>query len=413
MGIKKPNVLFFDMSFTHKNIVERNLWSAVKSRSLNNYFHLVISVHPLAGIADYENPTYGVFNEYSIGARHILIEGTSGISPFFKLLPKVNLAVAQFFFLIKLLILAKKKKIDLVRVGDPYFSGIIGFIIKKILVIPFVLRVPSRYDNVYLATNKPVMPGLFPSRDMEKKVERFIFQHADLIAGANLDNMNYAIENGADEDKCTVFRYGNLLDKCHWVMPENRQGPSDILKSLKLENLPFLATVTRLESIKYADHILYTVHELQKKNIFMHALIIGDGSLRETLEGLAKSLEIDEYIIFAGNRTQDFIATILPHSKAILSPHMGRGLAEAALSNRPIIAYDNDWQREVIINGKTGFLVEDKNFLKMADAVVMLLSNERLSKRLAKNAREHITSMMDPQALNAHEIESYERLFDI
>ena len=411
--MKRPKVLFFDMSFTYENIQERNLWSAVQSRSLDNYFSFVISVHPLAGIADQTNPSYGIYKEYAIDKNHILIEGTLGVSKIFNFLPKFNFAISQFLFLIKLLIIAKKYQVDVVRIGDPYFSGIVGYILKKTLNIPLVIRVPSRYDNVYLATNKPVMPGLFKTRAFEKKIEKFVFKKADLIAGANLDNMNYAIENGASEKKCTVFRYGNLLDKCHWIVPEDRPIASSILESIGLVDVPFIATVTRLESIKYVDHILYTVHELKKRKILIHALIIGDGSLRKNLEELAISLEINDLIIFAGNRTQNWISVILPHSKIILSPHMGRGLAEAALSGTPIVAYDNDWQREVIINEETGFLVEDKNFLKMADCAEILLNNKILAKDLSKNARSHIESMMNPEALNAHEIKSYNKVINI
>ena len=67
---------------------------------------------------------------------------------------------------------------------------------------------------------------------------------------------------------------------------------------------------------------------------------------------------ISNYVKFAGNCKQEFIANILPHSAAIISPHMGRGLTEAALSGVPIVGYDYDWQREVIISDKTGYLIE-------------------------------------------------------
>ena len=99
---------------------------------------------------------------------------------------------------------------------------------------------------------------------------------------------------------------------------------------------------------------------------------------------MAISKDISDYIKFAGNCKQEFIANILPHSSVILSPHMGRGLTEAALSGVPIVGYDYDWQREVIINNKTGYLIEHENWLEMADAVEYLLSNQKIAKKFAK-----------------------------
>ena len=49
-------------------------------------------------------------------------------------------------------------------------------------------------------------------REMMER-ERMEVERCDLVAGANEDNMNYGIENGANREKCTVFRYGNLLCK--------------------------------------------------------------------------------------------------------------------------------------------------------------------------------------------------------
>ena len=136
--------------------------------------------------------------------------------------------------------------------------------------------------------------------------------------------------------------------------------------------------------MKYIEHVIYTVEELRKREIDVYGLIIGDGSLRKEFENLALSKGISNYIKFAGTVLQEFIANILPHSAAIISPHMGRGLTEAALSGVPIVGYDYDWQREVIINNKTGYLIEHENWMAMSDAAEYLLSNRNIVENLAK-----------------------------
>ena len=123
----------------------------------------------------------------------------------------------------------------------------------------------------------------------EKKIERIVLKRCDLIAGANEDNMNYGIENGAPEEKCTIFRYGNLLDSSHWIDPEKRDNVDEEIDSLGLKNKIFLTTISRLEPMKYIEHVIYTVEELRKREIDVYGLIIGDGSLRKEFENLALS----------------------------------------------------------------------------------------------------------------------------
>jgi len=126
---------------------------------------------------------------------------------------------------------------------------------------------------------------------------------------------------------------------------------------------------------------------------------------------LAVKLGVENSIIFAGNRTQEWIATALPRAVVIASPHMGRALTEAALAGVPIVAYDYDWQREVVVEGKTGYLVPYKNWKALADKIERLLANPALRKVMGANAREEILKMMNPQELEQHERNEYTKLF--
>ena len=401
----EKNLITFDMSFTHNIILERNLTTALKSRCLDNYFSNVISVHPLAGLFEVSEEKYGMPKIINIASNHIFVEGKVGITKWLAWIPPLNFIIAQFFLINKLIKISKK--VSVIKIGDPYYLGIIGLIMKFFLKVPLVIRVCFRYDEIYKKTGRAVMPNLFRYRYIEKKIERFVFKRCDLIAGANEDDMNYGIENGAPKEKCTTFRYGNLIDPSHWKDPSERDNVDSAIKNLELHNKLFLTTISRLEPMKYIEHVIYTIEELRKRGVDINALIIGDGSLRKEFENLAKSKGIYDYIKFAGNCKQEFIANILPSSSLILSPHMGRGLTEAALSGVPIVGYDYDWQREVIINNKTGFLVEHEDWIAMSDAAQYLLNNKSKSIELGKNVRNHISKMMNPQMLNAHEKKCY------
>jgi glycosyltransferase involved in cell wall biosynthesis len=121
---------------------------------------------------------------------------------------------------------------------------------------------------------------------------------------------------------------------------------------------------------------------------------------------------VETEIVFAGNRTQEWIARVLPRAQVILSPHMGRALVEAALSAVPIVAFDYDWQREVVIDDQTGYLVDNGNWMAMADRAQALLADPERARAMGARGRAAVAHMMDPDRLMRHEQTVYSDLLD-
>ncbi len=401
--------MLFDMSFTLSMFHERQLHQALESRKLGGYFDRVISVHPLAGLFEKGEKRFGAPSVTKLDDGHLFVEGTIGVSRFLAWLPPLNLLLAQsrlFFFLYRL---ARASRIDVIRIGDPYYLGIFGWLLSGLLHVPLVIRACFDYDLLYATSGKAVFPKLFRFRFVEKWIERFIFRRCDMVAGANQNNLDYAIANGAIREKGVVFRYGNLIHPIHFSEPESRSDAIQIIKELGLEG-GFLMTVSRLEKMKQPEDNLYVLSELREAGQEMTFLFVGDGSMRQELEQLAKELGVLEYVRFAGNRSQECIANLLPYARLVLSPHMGRALAEACLAGAPIVAYDYDWQGEIIHSEDTGELVPNGDWKKMAEKALWMLENPEEASRRGGAARHLALEMMSPENLNRHEIEAYENL---
>ncbi len=171
-----------------------------------------------------------------------------------------------------------------------------------------------------------------------------------------------------------------------------------------------MATVARLEPMKCVEDVIRVVAELSRGGHRVKGLVVGDGTLREKLESLASTLGAENAVIFAGNRTQEWIAAVLPRATAIISPHMGRALAEAALAGVPIVAYDYDWQREIVVDGQTGYLVSNKDWMGLSDKTEKILTHPVSEKRIGMNAREKVLQMMNPERLVLHEQNEYSKM---
>ena len=64
-------IITFDMAFSYQMIKERNLYSSIVTRNLDNYFSMVISVHPLAGLFNEGDSQYGHPDIIKINKDHI------------------------------------------------------------------------------------------------------------------------------------------------------------------------------------------------------------------------------------------------------------------------------------------------------------------------------------------------------
>lgn len=403
-------LLFLDMSFTLKMFQERQLEQALESRKLGGYFNRVISVHPLAGLFASGDDRFGSPLVTFLDDSHVFVEGKIGISRFWSFLPPLNLLLAQIELIRLLLSMARKEGLDVVRVGDPYYLGAMGWLLSRLLKVPLAIRVCFDYDLLAKTTKKAVFPRLFHFRFIEKRLERFVFPRCSLVAGANQNNLDYAFANGALRDKGVVFRYGNLIHPMHFMNPSLRGNAQAMLGEIGVTG-DFLVTVSRLEKMKQPDQnllVLKKLHELGQK---LNFVFVGDGSMRSSLQGMARELGLADYVFFAGNRPQEWIARVLPQARVVLSPHMGRALTEACLAGAPIVAYDYDWQGEIIRSGETGELVPNGNWQEMAMKSVHLLASPEYASRLGQSARRVAMEMMAPDALVNIEVGAYDKLF--
>lgn len=400
------------MSYTLRMFRERQLEQALNSRTLGGFFDTVISVHPLAGLFESGDRRYGAPAVTRLDDRHVFVEGRVAAVRWLRMLAPLNLLIAQASLVRLLLGMARRARISVVRVGDPHYLGLMGWLLARRLGVPLVVRVPSRYEEIRRARGRAAMPRLIRFCWLERRIERFVFRRCDLIAGANDDNMRYAIEQGGRPDAATVFRYGNLLHPSHWVHPGERPDPSHELEELGLGGKRFVATVARLEAEKHVEDAIRVVAELNRRGANVYGLIVGEGALRQQLAEIAGTLGVADRVVFAGTRPQEWIARVLPRAAAIVSPHMGRALVEAALSAVPLVAYDHDWQREIVIDGDTGYLVEYGNWRGMADRTMVLLADRERARLMGQRARAKACAMMDPDALMRHEQVAYTALLE-
>lgn len=403
-------LLVVDSHYSLQAIRERGLEDSITCRDLGGFFGKVWSVHPFASIVMPEEVKYGRSEFHSLNFRHVFIEGKIGRYPMLRRWPTVNFLFSQIGIMFTLVSLIRKEKISVIRADEPQYNGLLGWVLSRLCGIPLLVRVGNNHDKDYKVTGRMTMPRLFKTRRIEKMCERFVLSRAEFVAGANQDNLGFALRNGAQPEKSTIFRYGNLIARQHYTDPSMRLDGSELLRELGVESGRFLLTIARLESLKHPDHVVRVLARVRQGGENIKAVMVGDGQLRQELLVLARELEVEEHVVLPGNKDQDWLARIIPNAGVVVSPFMGRALTEAALGAVPIVAYDIDWQAELIQTGVTGELVPHLEWERMAVAVERFLRDPAYAKGMGNAVRKRVLEMMSPDALDQNERDTYQKL---
>jgi glycosyltransferase involved in cell wall biosynthesis len=149
-----------------------------------------------------------------------------------------------------------------------------------------------------------------------------------------------------------------------------------------------VGTVARLADQKGVDVLLRSFPAILAREPRARLLVVGDGPLAATLERLAERLGIREAVTFAGYRDDVETAYAAMDVFALASRHEGYGIAfaEAMAMGVPVVGTRVVGSVDAVQDAITGRLVDYGDPSALATAIIGLLEDERLRRRLVDGA---------------------------
>ena len=147
---------------------------------------------------------------------------------------------------------------------------------------------------------------------LEKLVERIVLRYSTIVMAQNNDNIEFVLRQGVDKDKTVITVIGSLLDSEHFIAPDKRESGIADLKELGVSGEVVLMGIFRLEPVKLPDHLVRVVALLKRRGYNVKGLLVGDGSMRETLVSMSEELGVADQIVFCGNRDQGWLSRVIP-----------------------------------------------------------------------------------------------------
>jgi glycosyltransferase involved in cell wall biosynthesis len=151
---------------------------------------------------------------------------------------------------------------------------------------------------------------------------------------------------------------------------------------------PLVVAVGRLVPVKRFDVLLRSLAKLKVHHPALQAVIIGEGYERPALEALRKELGATDWISLPGRVDDAELVSWYRRAWVVASSSQREGwgmtLTEAAACGTPAVATAIAGHSDAVLDGESGFLVDDLEDL--SDAIGRVLGDEVLRSRLSKGA---------------------------
>lgn len=192
--------------------------------------------------------------------------------------------------------------------------------------------------------------------------------------------------------------------------PELREA---VRRELGIEaEAPVAGIIARLTPQKNHQRLLEAFATVHSKVPGARLLVVGHdpGGLRPLLEATAERLGLALAVRFLGYR--DDREAILEALDCFVLPSLWEGfglvLLEAMAAGRPVVASRVGAIPEVVLDGKTGYLVDPHDGSALADSMVRVLGDRALGRRLGEEGRRRVLNEFSPEKMVASTVGCYE-----
>lgn len=172
--------------------------------------------------------------------------------------------------------------------------------------------------------------------------------------------------------------------------------------------------IARLFELKGHDDVVEAARAVVTRVPRVAFLFVGDGELRASLGRRIDEAGLGERFRFTGLVPPERIPGLLAAMDLVVHASLREGLArvlpQALLAGRPVVSYDVDGAREVVIDGETGILLPPRDVAGLAGAIVRLAGDAELRRKLAAAGRAQCAERFRHETMTARIRELYKTL---
>jgi len=268
----------------------------------------------------------------------------------------------------------RKKKIDLVY-AEYGPTGVALLDICRDLKLPLIVNFHG-YDA-----------SMYDVLEMYKSDYKRLFEYASKVVAVSKAMYQSLLKAGCSEDRLVYIPYGPD-DRFFLLEPTYSEKAFMAIGRFVDKKAPYYTILAFKQVVdRYPDARLY---------------MIGDGPLLNSCINLVRYLQIEKNVFFEGVKKQQEMSGYFTKVKgfvqhsvtAINGDSEGTPVAvlEASAAALPVISTRHAGIPDVVIDGQTGFLVDEHDVNGMARNMILLLENDEMAKKMGELGRKNIMS---------------------
>ncbi|MHC4620638.1 MAG: polysaccharide pyruvyl transferase family protein [Planctomycetota bacterium] len=238
-----------------------------------------------------------------------------------------------------------------------------------------------------------------------------LFRHASRFLAVSSAIRNEVIRMGCPPEKVHTHYIGAPLSTFQYQ--ERVLRPPNVVRFLNVSNFsPFKGIPVLVRAFGQVHSVLPT----------SELLLVGKGEEMEACRGLVSELRLEEAVRFVGPLPPQGISQLMHQCHILVHPsviaHDGAreglpsSLMEAMATGMPIISTRTGGITEIIVDGKTGCLVEQKNENQLAEQMIALAQNPQIWAKLTKAGLHHVRAKFDLDRQNSRLGDIYRDLME-
>ncbi len=271
-------------------------------------------------------------------------------------------------------------------------------------------RVPAIIHTVHGAPFHPYQPTAV--RWFYRQCERRAAKQCHRLVSVADAMTDLLVAGGvASADRCVTVYSG--MDVEPFLQADDQRalirknwgfGPTDVV----------IGKIARLFPLKGHDDLIDAAESVAKAVPAVRFLLVGDGILRSALEQKISRRGLSERFTFTGLVPPNQIPGLMGAMDALVHTSYREGLAralpQALIAGKPVISYDVDGAREVVLDGETGYLIPPRDTPTLGKRMIELARNADLRQRLGRCGRDRFTDQFRDSTMTRRLREIYQQV---
>ena len=240
--------------------------------------------------------------------------------------------------------------------------------------------VPEGFANISLSQRA--------STSVSLKMERRVFTECDFLVANSLSTKNKLQEFYSVDGGCMAVVYPGVDTSL--FSPSSRRDKLGTTNRTSFTIL-FVGALGVTKGVRY---LLESMPIILRERGDTRLVIVGSGWLSDTFREQVRRMGLNRVVSFLGKMSHFELPRIYNESDVVVLPSLyepfGKVLIEAMSCKRPVIATRVDGIPEVVLDGKTGLLVQPRDPEAVANAVLSLLSDDSLRHKMGSRGRRRV-----------------------